>query len=96
MSAIKVYERNTVEYAKLKFFADRVNHRVSHEYWMTIETIYFDYGSNWKYSAPIIERFKDDSSWQALNPREYEELINCDSFNKIDDMALEYADKLLR
>lgn len=95
MNALKIYSPTDIEYTKLRIFASKVNDIVYLDYWVSIDTTYVDYGSDWKYTALITERHDDNSSWQSLNFRDYEKVVTCDSFEQITEWACKYAEGLL-
>ena len=67
-------------------------------YDVTIRTIYFDMGQDWKYTAFITEDEEEESeilsSWQSLNPRDWSLVVECMDIPKIIDMAWYYMDNL--
>ena len=67
-------------------------------YDVTIKTIYFDIGQNWKYTAFITEDEEEESeilsSWQSLIPRDWSLVVECMDIPKIIDMAWYYMDNL--
>lgn len=94
---IKVYGVGTMEYQKLRFFANMVNSECWKQkkcFYVDIKDIYFDYGADWKYTALVTEDLDRDIEWQSLCPRDYENLLKSDSFNEIMNMALDYANNL--
>lgn len=95
MSSIKVYSKDSMEYRKLKLFADMCNGKFREKEircYVTIETTYFDFGQDWKYTALITtEMF--GSSWQSLCPRDYENILLCDSISEMDRYAEKYVNE---
>lgn len=94
MSLIRVHKLGSAEYGKLKFFAEVANRQfleMRRGFYIDIKDIYFDYGQNWMYTALITERFSDDSTWQSLCPRDYENVVASDSFSEIEAWAIYYA-----
>jgi hypothetical protein len=68
-------------------------------YDVTIKTIYFDMGQDWKYTAFITEDEDEESeilsSWQSLCPRDWSLVVECTDIPKIIDMAWCYMDSLV-
>ena len=96
MSNIRIYEKNEVEYARLKAFADACNASFgSSLYEVTLKNIYFDYGQEWFYTSPVTVDLDEEDEWQSLCPRDYEIIINCDSFTDIQRYADYYANAVM-
>lgn len=99
MSLIAIYKPNTLEWQKLHFFCNVANNKFAElksKYYVSIKDMYFDYGANWKYTGLLTEDLTDDSevtrSWQSVCPRDYENIIECDSFERLEDYAKMYAE----
>lgn len=99
MSKLAIYNSNTLEWHKLHFFCRMANIRFAEldaPYRVVTQTTYFDYSQNWEYTALITHDLKDDDeitrSWQSVCPRDYENIIDCDSFERLEDYAKMYAE----
>lgn len=77
---LKVFTKRSKEYKRLKQFVTILN-AMSNHLRFSIETIYFDMGSDWKYTT-IIAHNPDEvgvlSRWQALNPKQQKTILNGD------------------
>ena len=71
---IRVYAPNSDEMVKLKLACYELGRLSTRGTRYTVEDIYFDYGQGWMYSAIVAHR-PDGASWQAVNPRMYEDII---------------------
>lgn len=94
MSLIKVYPKNSMEYKKLELFASMCDDKFDEkgiDCFVTIETTYFDFGQDWKYTALITN--EATSSYQSLCPRDYENILLCDSISELDRYAEIYTSK---
>lgn len=90
---IKVYPMGTVERARLEVFCMFVNSIVS-DFKLITQDIYFDFGQNWMFTNII---YKDsDTEYQAFCPRDWELILNTDSFEKLDEMATYYAEMKMK
>lgn len=71
----------------------------NYRYDVTIETTYFDYGQNWKYTAFITYDYDEDDEnkideWQSLCPRDWSLVVEETDISRIIDMAWFYMDNL--
>jgi hypothetical protein len=66
----------------------------NYRYDVTIQTTYFDYGQNWKYTAFITYDEDEDDKWQSLCPRDWELVVTETDINKIIAMAWFYMDNV--
>lgn len=99
MSMIREYNVDTVEYQKLRLFAEICNREfleARSKFYVSVESTYFDYGQNWKYTALITEDFMRDSTWQSICPRDYEKILSSDSFSEIEVWAIYYANEIMK
>lgn len=91
MGKIRIYDRNEIEFARLKTFANMVNEKTT-KFFVETKNIYFDFGQDWRYTALVTEDLKEaDRTWQSVNPRDYEAIITCDSFEKLNEYATKYV-----
>lgn len=92
MGKIRTYRATEIEAIRLNAFADVCNRLFAEndmDMTIVVKDIYFDYGQDWMYTAPItVDNRETSYSWQTLCPRDYEIIIGCDS---ISDMC-RYAD----
>lgn len=96
MSAIEVHENGSIEKGILEYFAMIFNNemeKTNSKYHMAVKDIYFDYGLNWLYTTLVVD--DGTSSWQALNPRDYENIVTCDSFATVWSWAIDYVEAIL-
>ena len=73
---INVFSKDSEEYKRLQKVCDLLNERTNENVKFTIEETHFDYGQNWKWTTIITKDLIDGNSWQTLNPRQQEEIIN--------------------
>lgn len=105
-SDIRVYKPNEIVFTKLTAFINMVNNRLSSDhpglsekYALNMRELLFDAGQDWSYTAVtrinLMER-KDSCLYEchALCPRDYEFLVNCDSFDKISILADRFIEHL--
>lgn len=100
MGTIRIYKDTELESIRLRTFADICNRKFRQNglpMWVTLEEIYFDFGQNWMYTAPITyDRRKDkESSWQSLCPRDYEIITDCDSIGDMNRYADYYVNAVI-
>ncbi len=77
MEAIKTFEKTSAEYARLTKCAEILTIASEHGTVYKVEDCYFDYGQDWLYTT-IIAYCADGSEYQALSPREQEDLLFAD------------------
>ena len=65
-------------------------------YDISIKTVYFDIGQNWKWTTFIVTDTDTDMNeeWQAMNPKEWLEVVNETDIGKLTDLAWKFMDKL--
>ena len=63
-------------------------------YTVTMKTMYFDYGQNWKYTGFLTTDEDGGNSWQSLCPRDWELVVTTNDIDKLIDMAWYYMDKV--
>lgn len=71
---IRIYAPDSHEQMKLKLACYELEQLTTKGTRYTVEDIYFDLGQNWMYSA-IVAHSTDGTSWQALCPRDYENVL---------------------
>lgn len=71
----KVLEKDSNEYFQLKV-ACQIFEELTEDMCFKVEDIYFDMGQNWMWSTIVAYNDRDGSSFQALNPRDWKEIIN--------------------
>ena len=81
MSAIKVFDYGSEEYARLSAVASVLTVLSPKGYSYDVGVTYFDYGQGWKWTTILCDggKWGDFGNWggyQALNPREQEKIIN--------------------
>lgn len=74
----KILVPDSEEYFKLqatcKIFED-----LTEDMHFRVDETYFDAGQDWKWTTIIAYNDRDGGSWQALNPRDWNELLLCSS-----------------
>ena len=96
MGKIRVYDYCEIERQRLSLFKTLANSFFDERYTVTVETTYFDFGQNWKYTALITYDNKDiNRHWQSVCPRDYELIISTDSITKMRDMAKYYVNGII-
>lgn len=76
-AAIKVFRPESKEYKALCATAALMNF-ADEEKTYVVRDVYFDYGQDWFWTTIIARKYDNKSivsSWQALNPREQEEIV---------------------
>lgn len=71
----KVLERDSNEYFQLKVTC-QIFEELTEDMHFKVENIYFDMGQNWMWTTVVAYNDKKDSSFQALDPRAWKEIIN--------------------
>ena len=92
--------RDSNEHIALRIFVDGCEQwnleNKNFRYNVTIKNMYFDFGQDWKYTGLLTQDTEEDNEWQSLNPKEWKDVVNCDSISEIVDMAWTYMDKLVQ
>ena len=83
--AMRVFEAATMEW-----MSENKNFR----YDISIKKVYFDIGQNWMWTTFIVTDTDTDEEWQAMNPKEWLEVVNETDIGKITDLAWKFMDKL--
>lgn len=82
MANPKVLEERAVEHKRLEAVAKLLEATSVNEYWYDVKETYFDYGQNWIWTTIIAVNPNETGvlrSWQAITPKEWEEIINAES-----------------
>ena len=64
------------------------------KYDVSIKKIYFDIDQNWMWTTFIVTDEDTDEEWQAMNPKEWLEVVNETDIGKITDLAWKFMDRL--
>ena len=64
------------------------------KYDVSIERVCFDIDQNWIWTTFIVTDTDTDEEWQAMNPKEWLEVVNETDIGKITDLAWKFMDKL--
>ena len=84
-TAMRVFER-----AALEWMRENKNFR----YDISIKKVYFDIDQNWMWTTFIVTDEDTDEEWQAMNPKEWLEVVNEIDIGKLTDLAWKFMDKL--
>lgn len=87
MAQPRTIGRSTQEYKNLMAAAKLLEAVSESGYRYEVENCYFDYGQDWMWTTIIAYNDKEEgvlSSWQAVNPKQWEEVIYC---NTVEDVA---------
>lgn len=74
MSMIKVFARDSREYSALVFAASAMTLMSSSVVYEVGDT-FFDYGQNWRWTTIIATPKNRETGWQALSPRQHENIL---------------------
>ena len=85
ITAMKVFEMATMEW-----MYENKNSR----YDISIKKVYFDIDQNWMWTTFIVTDTDTDEEWQAMNPKEWLEVVNETDIGKLTDLAWKFMDKL--
>ena len=85
ITAMKVFEMATMEW-----MFENKNSR----YDISIKKVYFDIDQNWMWTTFIVTDEDTDEEWQAMNPKEWLEVVNETDIGKLTDLAWKFMDKL--
>ena len=77
---IKVFDRDSKEYEKLKLAADIMSFDTGISHY--VGDTYFDFGQDWKWTT-ILAKDITWGAYQALCPRQQEMILNADSTDDI-------------
>lgn len=64
------------------------------KYDISIERVCFDIDQNWMWTTFIVTDTDTDEEWQAMDPKEWLEIVNETDIGKITDLAWKFMDKL--
>ena len=84
-TAMEVFEMATMEW-----MVENKNFK----YDISIKKVYFDMGQNWMWTTFIVTDEDTDEEWQAMNPKEWLEVVNETDIGKLTDLAWKFMDKL--
>ena len=76
--------------ATMEWMVENKNFR----YDISIEKVYFDMSQNWIWTTFIVTDTDTDEEWQAMNPKEWLEVVNETDIGKLTDLAWNFMDKL--
>lgn len=85
ITAMKVFEM-----AAMEWMYENKNSR----YDISIKKVYFDIDQNWMWTTFIVTDEDTDEEWQAMNPKEWLEVVNETDIGKLTDLAWKFMDKL--
>ena len=86
----RVFQEYELEYQKLKLVADMLTTFSPNGTVYIVEVTYLDFGQDWKWTTIISD---SKHSWQILNPREWEKIVESDSIDELFEIAKEVAEK---
>lgn len=93
MSIERIYDSTEKEYKTLSLAAEMMTYLSPTGTFYMVGDTYLDYDSNWKWTTIIAHKDGMDelfSSYQALTPREYKELLEADSIECILEIVREH------
>lgn len=85
ITAMRVFEMATMEW-----MSENKNFR----YDISIKKVFFDIDQNWMWTTFIVTDEDTDEKWQAMNPKEWLEVVNETDIGKLTDLAWKFMDKL--
>ena len=71
---ISVFDKDSEEYEHLQLAAVMLTNRSPHGWHYYVDNTYYDFGQDWKWTTILCEG-NHWGSYQALNPREQEQII---------------------
>ena len=77
-SVIREFERDSEEYQKLERLAMCLTLKSPNGFRYRVGVTYFDYGQNWKWTTVLCDNGDAWGGYQALNPREQDEILFSD------------------
>ena len=90
---ITTFEKGSEEYEKLQIAALMLTNRSPRGYRYEVGETYFDFGQDWMWTT-ILCRGDEWGGYQALNPREQEEIILSDTYDEmVKTVELIFTDK---
>ena len=76
--------------ATMKWMSENKNFK----YDISIKKVYFDIDQNWMWTTFIVTDEDTDEEWQAMNPKEWLEVVNETDIGKLTDLAWNFMDRL--
>ena len=76
--------------ATMKWMSENKNFK----YDVSIKKIYFDIDQNWMWTTFVVTDEDTDEEWQAMNPKEWLEVVNETDIGKLTDLAWNFMDRL--
>ena len=83
--AIAVFPEFSLEFERLVEVAMLLTKKSPKRFWYYVSETFFDYGQNWKWTTIMCTR--GDDTWQALNPREQEEIVFANDTKRLEKVA---------
>lgn len=87
ITAMRVFETATMEW-----MSENKNFR----YDISIKKVFFDIDQNWMWTTFVVTDEDTDEKWQAMNPKEWLEVVNETDIGKLTDLAWKFMDKLAK
>ena len=84
-TAMRVFVMATMEWMR-----ENKNFR----YDISIKKVFFDIDQNWMWTTFIVTDTDTDEEWQAMDPKEWLEVVNETDIGKLTDLAWKFMDKL--
>ena len=89
---------NVVEIVSMRVFVmatmEWMRENKNFRYDISIKKVFFDIDQNWMWTTFIVTDEDTEEEWQAMNPKEWLEVVNETDIGKLTDLAWKFMDKL--
>ena len=94
MGEIQIYNKNSMEHTKLEMFARIMDSKTSNNFYFTVDDGFYDWGQGWKWTSVSSHNKSEEmrgstvlGSWWTLNPKQYETILDSNSFDELVNIA---------